>query len=80
MATELGRVLEAKIAVIEIRSRLENLLLSQKQLDENKLLELLELAKIADQKMRESNEGLTALAEKWQSRAKVMLEKVQKQG
>lgn len=52
----------------------------QKQLDENKLLELLELAKIAEQKMRESNEGLTALAEKWQSRAKVMLEKVQKQG
>ena len=52
--------------------------MSQKQLDENKLLELLELAKIAEQKMRESNEGLTALAEKWQSRAKVMLEKVQK--
>lgn len=40
------------------------------QLNEKKLLELLEFAKVAEQKMRQSNEGLTALAEKWQHRAK----------
>ena len=40
------------------------------QLDEKKLLELLELGRVAEQKMKQSNEGLTALAEKWQHRAK----------
>ncbi|MBD2309193.1 hypothetical protein H6G17_27420 [Chroococcidiopsis sp. FACHB-1243] len=39
-------------------------------LDKNQLKELLELASIAEQKMRESSEGLTALAEKWQDKAK----------
>jgi hypothetical protein len=49
------------------------------QLDEKKLLELLELARVAEQKMEQSNEGLTALAEKWQRRAKTKREKAQKQ-
>ncbi|MGL4623161.1 hypothetical protein [Chroococcidiopsis sp.] len=38
-------------------------------LDENQLKQLLELASIAEQKMRESSEGLTALLEKWQDKA-----------
>lgn len=54
--------------------------MTQQQLDENKLLELLELAKIAEQKMRKSSEGLTALAEKWQYRAEARHEKAHKQG
>ena len=50
------------------------------QLDEKKLLELLEVARVAEQKMRQSNEKLTALAEKWQHRAKARRESAQKQG
>ena len=52
----------------------------QHELDENKLLELLELAIIAEQKMRKSSEELTILAEKWQHRAEARREKAQKQG
>lgn len=54
--------------------------MTQQQLDENKLLELLELARIAEQKMRKSSEGLTALAEKWQHRAEARRKEAQKQG
>lgn len=46
-----------------------------KQLDENKLLELLALAKIAERKMRKSSEGLTVSAEKWQHIAEARHEK-----
>jgi hypothetical protein len=53
--------------------------MTQPQLDENKLLELLELARTAEQKMRKSSEGLTALAEKWQNRAETRCKKAQKQ-
>ncbi|WP_181280535.1 hypothetical protein [Aphanothece hegewaldii] len=48
------------------------------QLDENQLLELLELAKIAEQKMRESSKNLTTLAEKWQEKSKYSPEKTLK--
>lgn len=54
--------------------------MTEQQLDEKKLLEILELAKIAEQKMRKSTEGLTALAEKWHYRAEARREKAQKQG
>ncbi|MFB2921724.1 hypothetical protein [Aerosakkonema funiforme] len=37
--------------------------------DEKELQEILELAKEAEQKLREMTGGLTALAEKWQQRA-----------
>jgi len=39
--------------------------MTERQLDENQLRELLEFASIAEQKIRESSEGLTALVEKW---------------
>lgn len=47
----------------------------EKRLDENKLIELLKLASKAEQKMRESSEGLTALAEKWQDKVKAQFQK-----
>jgi len=53
--------------------------MTSQQEDESKLLELLELARSAEQKMRKSSEGLTALAEKWQHRAEARREKAQKQ-
>ena len=45
--------------------------MKEKQLDENQLREILKLASIAEQKMRESSEGLTALLEEWQDKAQV---------
>lgn len=41
----------------------------QKELDEKELLEILELAKEAEQKAREMCESITAHAEKWRLRA-----------
>lgn len=41
--------------------------MTQKVLDEKELLEILELAKIAEQKMREASEMATAMAQKYQS-------------
>ncbi|MDV2991179.1 MAG: hypothetical protein N4J56_000833 [Chroococcidiopsis sp. SAG 2025] len=49
-------------------------------LDKNQLKELLELASIAEQKMRESSEGLTALAQKWQDKAKIQFQKSEQRG
>lgn len=49
------------------------------QLDENNLLQLLELAKIAEHKMRKSSEGLAALAEEWQHKAEARREKAKNQ-
>jgi hypothetical protein len=40
-------------------------------------LALLQLARIAEQKMKKSSEGLTALAEKWQYMAEAKREKAQ---
>jgi hypothetical protein len=39
--------------------------MTQKELDEKELLEILELAKEAEQKAREMCESITAHAEKW---------------
>jgi hypothetical protein len=41
--------------------------MTQKVPDEKELLEILELAKIAEQKMREASEMATAMAQKCQS-------------
>ena len=54
--------------------------MTEKHLDENQLRELLELASVAKQKMRESSEGLTALAQKWQDKAKVRSQKLEQRG
>lgn len=54
--------------------------MKEKQLDENQLREILKLASIAEQKMRESSEGLTALAEKWQDKAKAQSQKSRHRG
>jgi hypothetical protein len=54
--------------------------MTEKQLDENQLRELLELASIAEQKMRESSEELTALAQKWQDKAKIQSQKLEQRG
>jgi hypothetical protein len=48
------------------------------QLDENQLLELLELAKIAEQKMIESSSNLTTLAEKWHKKAEISRKTIHK--
>ena len=40
-----------------------------KELDEKELLEILELAKLAERQAREMCEGITALAVKWERRA-----------
>lgn len=54
--------------------------MTEKYLDENQLRELLELASIAEQKMRESSEGLTALANKLQDKAKAQSQKSGQRG
>jgi hypothetical protein len=41
--------------------------MTQKILDENEMLEIVELAKIAEQKMKEASEIATAMSEKCQS-------------
>lgn len=41
--------------------------MTQKVLDEKKLLEILELAKIGEQQLKEISEMATAMAEKYQS-------------
>jgi hypothetical protein len=44
--------------------------MNQQRLDEKELQKLLDLAKIAEQKLNQSSEGLTALAQKWQQKVK----------
>lgn len=39
------------------------------EIDEKELLEILELAKLAERQTKEMCEGITALAVKWQKRA-----------
>lgn len=51
----------------------------QKELDEKELLEILELAKEAEQKAREMCESITAHAEKWRLRAEAKKAAAQKQ-
>ncbi|WP_019502967.1 hypothetical protein [Pseudanabaena sp. PCC 6802] len=41
--------------------------MNQKALDENEILEILELAKVAEQKMKEASEIATGMSEKCQS-------------
>ncbi|MGA9377323.1 MAG: hypothetical protein WBV73_00855 [Phormidium sp.] len=43
--------------------------MKQKEPDEKKLLEILELAKLGEQKLREMSEFATEMAEKWQRKA-----------
>lgn len=47
--------------------------MKQQSLDEKQLQELLELARVAEQNMKQSSEGLAALAEKWQHRTKAAI-------
>jgi len=54
--------------------------MTEKQLDENQLRDILKLASIAEQKMRESSERLTALAEQWQNKAKTQSQKSGQRG
>ena len=48
---------------------LHELTMSKPELDEKELQEILELAKEAEQKLREMSHGLTTLDEKWQRRS-----------
>lgn len=50
-----------------------------KKLDEKELLEILELAKLAERQAREMCEGITELAAKWEGRAEAKREKAQVQ-
>lgn len=43
--------------------------MKQKEPDEKELLEILELAKLGEQKLREMSEFATEMAEKWQRKA-----------